>query len=698
MSVKSLLNKTIEYKENRNIEPEDLKHQSCFYEMEIYKHPYEIVLGKENVQFSKKGVYYMPFYLVSGTKIKSQLGVFEYPSDKKIYEKRIQPYLDSEGEIDIEKMPDPILFSFVTEKYLKKSGAEIKAIDIDNIDNIDNNMKVNMDTDKQNIEEDEEISDEERTGILQIESSKKSPIKLKTESILKTGVFTIKPPSKPVQRLTEEGEDQAKEAKSEYTESSTNKWINVFTKNNHYDIVDTIANGDCFFDCIRIAFEQIGMITTTSKLRQLVSNEATEKTFENYNEIYLATMGEIQEIETEMKRLEMEYSDIKKRTNKDGITKDQLKRLLDEAKIIKEQRKEKEGELSRVNMLTKEFAFMKGINTLDKFRLAVQKSDFWADTWAINTIEEKLNIKLIILSEEFFEEGDLDSVMQCGQNNNNIDRFEPEYYIIVSHSGDHYRLISYKNKYIFKFTEIPYGIKILIVIKCMERMGATFSLIPDFRNFMSKLGINSDDAPPLEDYDDIEVDGKQLPIFIYYNKSAKIPKPGKGDGERIELTDMTKYSKLNQHKNWRRMLDDDWKTVFVLYDKRWSTVEHYYQAAKFRKKNAKFYEQFSLDANPPSGFEENPDLAKKAGGIEKGWKKYRPENVKIDPDFYNQIRNHEERKRALYAKFSQNADLKTILLETRNAILKRRIHQGPAERDNELMWVRLALQEEELRE
>jgi hypothetical protein len=416
MFVKSRLDKTIEYKENRNIEPEDLKHRSCFYEMEIYNHPYEIVIGKENLQYSKKRVYYIPFYLVSGTKIKSQLGVFEYSSDKKIYEKRIQPYLDSDGEIDIEKMADPILFSFVTEKYLKKSGAEIKVPDIDDL------IEPSFSGDKIAAIDDD---DHEHTGILQIEYSRKSPMKLKTESLLKTGIFTIKPPSKPVQRLTEEGEDQAKEAKNEYTASSTNQWINVFTKNNHYDIVETIANGDCFFDCIRIAFEQIGMITTISKLRQLISNEVTDKTYESYREIYLATMGEIQEIETEKKRLEIEYSDIKKHTKKEGITKDQLKRLVDEAKIINEHHKDKQSELSRVKLLTNEFDFMKSVNSLDKFKLVVQKSDFWADTWAISTIEEKLNVKVIILSEEFFDEGDLDSVMRCGQNNNNIDRFEP---------------------------------------------------------------------------------------------------------------------------------------------------------------------------------------------------------------------------------------------------------------------------------
>jgi glycosyltransferase involved in cell wall biosynthesis len=99
-----------------------------------------------------------------------------------------------------------------------------------------------------------------------------------------------------------------------------------------------------------------------------------------------------------------------------------------------------------------EFEFMEGVDSYEKFKGVIKKTDFWADTWAISTLEKKLNMKCIILSEEAYKNGDLDSVLQCGQLNDditNVDNYSPEYYIIVSHHGNHYQLISYKEKHIF---------------------------------------------------------------------------------------------------------------------------------------------------------------------------------------------------------------------------------------------------------
>ena len=45
-------------------------------------------------------------------------------------------------------------------------------------------------------------------------------------------------------------------------------------KDQKYDIVDTVTNGDCFFDAIRLALEQIkGESTTVRKLRKIIADE-----------------------------------------------------------------------------------------------------------------------------------------------------------------------------------------------------------------------------------------------------------------------------------------------------------------------------------------------------------------------------------------------------------------------------------------
>jgi predicted NAD-dependent protein-ADP-ribosyltransferase YbiA (DUF1768 family) len=155
---------------------------------------------------------------------------------------------------------------------------------------------------------------------------------------------------------------------------------------------------------------------------------------------------------------------------------------------------------------------------------------------------------------------------------------------------------------------------------------------------------------------------------------------------------------IKENNDWRKKLDDDWSTNFTVDNKRWKTVEHYYQASKFKKHNPHFYNMFSLD-DTSSDIAKDVALAKAAGsqkGIYKKGKKeipLRPTEIHIDSDFYGS-RRFEEREKALYAKFTQNADLKSILLATKSAVLKQYIPRQVAKRDKLLMEVREKIQKE----
>jgi len=70
--------------------------------------------------------------------------------------------------------------------------------------------------------------------------------------------------------------------------------------------------------------------------------------------------------------------------------------------------------------------------------------------------------------------------------------------------------------------------------------------------------------------------------------------------------------------------------------------------------------------------------------------------IKIDPDFYGNRKN-EEREKAVYAKFSQNDDLKEIIIETKNAVLKKHVPKSKSESDMILMKVRKQIQDENVR-
>ena len=120
----------------------------------------------------------------------------------------------------------------------------------------------------------------------------------------------------------------------------------------------------------------------------------------------------------------------------------------------------------------KEFKFMKNINSLEEMKKFMKTCDFWADTWAISTLEKIFNIKLIILSSENYGRKDLNNVLLCGQINDerevDAQSFKPKYYILLDHTGQHYKLITWKKKKILTFDDIPYGIRELIVNKCMN--------------------------------------------------------------------------------------------------------------------------------------------------------------------------------------------------------------------------------------
>jgi predicted NAD-dependent protein-ADP-ribosyltransferase YbiA (DUF1768 family) len=101
----------------------------------------------------------------------------------------------------------------------------------------------------------------------------------------------------------------------------------------------------------------------------------------------------------------------------------------------------------------------------------------------------------------------------------------------------------------------------------------------------------------------------------------------------------------------------------------WQSVEHYYQGSKFKNNNREFYLKFSLDSR--SELASDPVIAKAAGSKSGKLNNaiIRPSRITFDPDFFSHGRGEREMSDALYAKFSQNKNLKDILLATRNAKL-----------------------------
>jgi len=705
------MNRSIYYDETRKLEEEDMGYESPLYKISLYDKPFLISIGRERklINEEKKHHYYFPVYLMNQNKVQTQIGVFEYESNIENQTDRLRPYLDENGDVDLNRLDELILYGYATEEYFDniQSSISVTPAVLSELET----QYLQEKTKAAEVSETDKPLDDTDLGVEVLEPFELNETDIRVsksmesaDKVLQKGVFDIDKTVKRPISLQEETKEIAKQMKKEYVERKNPEWIEKFMKNNHYDIVDTENNGDCLFDTVRIAYEQIGYKTTIQKLRAIVAKELTDEIYTTYRDLYQGVLAEKISIEKNMRKLVTVNKELKLRLkNIPATEKEQRAVIVKEANLIAQEHKDLKEKYADNENLLGEFKFMKNVDSLDQLRDVVQTPEYWADNYAISILERELNMKFMIFSELNYDENDLNNVLQCTSAIENTDEFSPDFYVFTTYSGNHYRLITYKNKRLFRFAEIPYDVKIMVVIKCMEKNSGIFNQIQDFRNFKSKLGVDTGitggGSGEEDDTDEERQMGSSIDkstVFSFYNKSGSTSKAGKGDGEKISRDKSYEYSDLDlkKHKDWRKKLDDDWGTVFHIDNMKWNSVEHYYQGAKFKKHNPHFYKLFSVG----NDFDGDVELAKAAGsqtGMDSVGKVLRPSDIKIDPDFYGN-RQYEEREQALYAKFSQNDDLKQILLLTKNAVLKKHVPKTVSKPDYLLMKVRDRLQKEEI--
>lgn len=482
-------------------------------------------------------------------------------------------------------------------------------------------------------------------------------------------------------------------SKSVYNYTENEPWIQTFMKNNNYDIIDNEGSGDCLFATIRDGLKYVNRNVSVKEQREILSNELSENTFNQYKTLYDNLMSETENIQEQLNRLVKEHKEIKTKINSSKYA-DLKDNLLKEREKVKKEHKELKEKLQIQKEINSEFKFMKNINTIEDLRNFIKTKNYWGDTWAISILERVLNIKLIILSSEAYSNGDLNNVLICGSTDDPVliekNIFEPSHYIMVEYTGNHYKLITYNDKGTLTFDEIPLDIKNMILDKCFEGERSSFKIIPDFKELITQEVITSDKKETPKDKKD-KIDKKLYDdntIFQYYIKSSGKSLPGKGAGEKINIEDITKYKELGKIPDWRKKLSNDWVQTFELDGHTWSSVEHYFNAHKFKNVSKDFYESFALDVNPNDELSTDPAFAKAAGSLTGKYKskQIRPKNIKIDPNFDDY--KDEILKKALYAKFNQNKELKQLLKETKDAKLQEFVQGNPPIVSMELMRIR----------
>lgn len=668
--VLSKIDSDVSYPELKSVDSADLKMEANLYQLEIKGVDVIIAVGSAKNTFEDKNIMYFPIYLVKYNNKVVQIGVYEIKASD------YMSLLDEDSNLDVEKINDPLIYSFVTEKFLNKMALkpEVPLIRLPS--------KKGEEEEQEEGEEDEEKEEKEEN-----EYNEFYEIPEERKDIF---VFTKGVPLPPL--LNEETAKQAKDYKEKYHATPKDTWVAKFMKNKFYDIIDNEGGGDCLFATIRDAFSSIAQHTSVNKLRKKLSKDVTERIFLNYKEHYEMYHAALIKATQEIKEMEAEYLMLQQRFA-EVIDRNEQKLISSEAKKIKEQHDRLVKEKKITSQILTEYKFMKGIDTLEAFKTKIRHCDFWADDWAITTLERILNIKFILMSSELFKSGDMKNVLQCGHLSDETliqrGRFTPEFYIIVDHTGQHYKLISYKKKMIFKFSEIPYDMKKMIADKCMEKNAGPFAIIPDFIKFKSGHVRQEMKETQYEDLSESKLRGLYNDdiVFQFYSKSLDKPLPGKGSGEKIPSERLKEYSELATIPQWRKKLSNFWVQPFSLDNHQWASVEHYYQGSKFKKTHPDFYLSFSLDSG--TDLSKDPAMAKGAGGKSGKYKGelLRPIEVSVDSDFFGS-RHRKEMYAAQYAKFSQNEDLKNLLLATNEAKLTHFMRGKEPAVFDELMLIR----------
>lgn len=668
--VLSKIDSDISYPELKSVDSRDLKTEAELYQIEIKDVDIIIAIGNYKNTYEDKNVYYFPIYLVKYNNKVIQIGLYEIKATD------YSNYLDENNNLDIQKMDEPLIYSFVTKDFLNKMRLEPEIQEEDIL-----LKKEEIIDEQQEDEENVEKYEEDEEGIEEYNiPPEREDIFVKIKGV----------PVPPL--LKEETKKYAKDIREKYHQSPNDTWIDKFMKNKNYSIQDNEGGGDCLFSTIRDAFSSIAQQTSTTKLRKKLSEEATQEIFDNYKEQYDMYSSALIRDTNKIKELQQEYLILKQKFTT-TIDRNEQKIISTQAKDIKKQHDKMIEEKKVSSAILKEYKFMKGIDNLDKFKKTIRHCDFWADTWAISTLERILNIKFIILSSESYKSGDDKNVLLCGQLNDKIleqrGNFTPEFYIIIEYTGNHYKLIGYNKKMIFKFKELPYDIKNLIYEKCMEKNSGPFAIIPDFQKFKSSQKKSVIKETQYEDLTESKLRGLYNDdiVFQFYSKSLDKPLPGKGSGEKIPIDRLKEYSALANIPQWRKKLSNFWVQPFSLDNHQWASVEHYYQGSKFKKGHPDFYLSFSLDSG--TELSKEPVMAKAAGektGKLKG-ELLRPIEVSVDSDFFGK-RQKKELYAAQYAKFTQNEDLKLLLLSTGDAKLNHYVRGSQPEVFDELMLVR----------
>jgi hypothetical protein len=313
-----------------------------------------------------------------------------------------------------------------------------------------------------------------------------------------------------------------------------------------------------------------------------------------------------------------------------------------------------------IKSLLKDKEYLRKLEHVDAFKQFIKSGEYVYEPWTIEIFERLMNIKIILLSK------DLPQWLVCSRQSpfpHNMSLFNPMFYVILEFVDNEYSVMQVNGVSLFTFQTIPLVIKDLVMNRCLEQTEGLYANIPLFVKYKQFKLTKEQQQYSKEPVLDLEPDKDRLVISESLKKHGN---PGTVPFERMDFEHLID-SQLVRDKQWREKLADNYMKPdgrFKLGDRDWASVNHYVTAQQLKEREPKKSDKLSLNTGSSLS------------------KKVIPYMLGDDNDRYG----------AEFAKFSQNPQLKDMLLQTGDAELYMYIPGKPHIRLNSLEKVRDALQ------
>lgn len=453
--ITSKINPDIVYEYNSKINKIDHNYSSKIFTVMIGENNYEITLGRTIFRKgTPKSVFYYNIYLVLNNETE-KIGVFEVEYD--IY---VLNELYNTNEIEFEKLNSPLFYPQQFKKHFpnldiskfnkkqndnddilkpKKLNLDIQSIDDLKVEDLEP-MRLNTDTNERPFNRD--IIDE------------------RIEEISNSEDLTQNTKEK---MLSEETFEDYKKMQDSFVKRNEDNWIQKRMRNRNYRIIDNADDDTSLFEAISKALDDEDI--TSNRLREYIVDMITDEDYLKYKKTISSLKEEMRNLEKKIK--EIKTPDEREPGGENLIMKFNKQRdKSEQISKLKETFKTKEAYLKKME-------FMDQVNSLDELKNVIMSDDYWGDNFAISLLERLMTdekIKIIVFLEDMQKNSDEAKIVSCN-NYNSIDlepqkSVKPKKYIILSLTETRYRLVTYRNKSLLSFKELPYGLKRRLIDNC----------------------------------------------------------------------------------------------------------------------------------------------------------------------------------------------------------------------------------------